>query len=538
MFDNLVEFLRELKKRRGSRNRLCENHRDLDVHFAERIAEDKEIEAGNSNPTQSKQRNAALARLAQREADRAKNQIEWVQDESVFSHYDEALCDAVEWCADQTDFDHDFVREAVDNLLHASRMEPSKCSECRRLVDALMELPREKWRAEPWVRCFLPPPMPVSDSDADAGVVVSPEQTSAASATSIQPSPDGKTDERDDQHVPRLVEILWLLGSQERNNAEHLGDTEGQIELKKGSWPETRELEDLKERLERGLRGSTQLLDECVDWVCGRTALSSQQILNVAYEENDFFDPFKARYRAFSELDERGETAELWRDLMSNDRGRCLSILGSLERLSKANFIAVEPPNWRARPAKVVAVGADETARGIRTPATDSAPMVPARKPSRMDLVVADKIARKLNKADPQFKHGDVESWARGIREYQSETTGTPWSCSTSTVHKTGFWDEIMTELGRSRKKRSVKTVAFTGKAEATVASADTELNDLVAREEERAIDVVMKSRMSEQEMAATIENIRDGSTTPAQAIELASVVPQGRKPKKAAIRE
>ncbi|MFM9959685.1 MAG: hypothetical protein ACKV2Q_00465 [Planctomycetaceae bacterium] len=156
----------------------------------------------------------------------------------------------------------------------------------------------------------------------------------------------------------------------------------------------------------------------------------------------------------------------------------------------------------------------------------------------RMDKDIADLIARRLDKDDPRFKHGDVGMWAKRIRDYQIQTTGLLWSCSTTTVHATGFWSEVMKESGRGRQNRSVKTVAYSAKTAATFSGADSVLNELAAREEQPAIDAVMQSRMTDDAKAATVEKIRAGEMTPAQAIELAKTFPKRRKRDKELIRE
>ncbi len=156
----------------------------------------------------------------------------------------------------------------------------------------------------------------------------------------------------------------------------------------------------------------------------------------------------------------------------------------------------------------------------------------------RMDKNSADLIARQLDKSDPTFKHGNVELWAKRIRDHQIQKTGLLWSCSTTTVHATDFWDEVMKESGRGRRARSVKTVAFSGKTEATVEGSDSVLNELAAKEDQCAIDAVMQSGMKDDAKAATVEKIRVGEMTTAEALKMAELFPKRSKAKKSLIRE
>lgn len=187
--------------------------------------------------------------------------------------------------------------------------------------------------------------------------------------------------------------------------------------------------------------------------------------------------------------------------------------------------------------ADVPAGNKDKAATASPSVARDeliAAPLIP----KRMDKDLAEIIARKLDKADPQFNHGDAEAWAKRIREHQSQLTGELWSCSKATVHSTAFWGEVMIASGRGRKSRSVPTVAFSAKAVATVEGEDSVLNELAAREEQPAIDAVMQSGMDEKGKAATVNKIKAGEMTLAQAIELAKQFPIRPKQKKSRLRE
>jgi|GEM_PF-1756360 len=202
------------------------------------------------------------------------------------------------------------------------------------------------------------------------------------------------------------------------------------------------------------------------------------------------------------------------------------------------------PPEWNDEPttARDCELMADNLLRWIeamRTApnSTETPPRVKIA-PQRMDKGLADLIARQLDKGDPKFKHGDAETWAKRIRERQNQLTGLMWSCSAATVHATDFWDETMLALGRGRKSRSVPTVAYSEKTAATVANGDSVLSELVAKEEQLAIDAVMQSGMKDGSKAATVEKIKAGEMTPAQAIELSKTFPMRRKRDKELIRE
>lgn len=152
--------------------------------------------------------------------------------------------------------------------------------------------------------------------------------------------------------------------------------------------------------------------------------------------------------------------------------------------------------------------------------------------PKRMKKATADAIARQLDKADPLFRQGDAETWATRIREHQNSITGQQWTCSQSTVAATGFWLEVMQGSGRSRKTRSVPTVAYSAKIAASVEGADGVLNELMAREEASAIDAVMQSGMTDDEKAAARAKIEEGVMSTTQALELAAMFPTREKPK------
>ncbi len=209
--------------------------------------------------------------------------------------------------------------------------------------------------------------------------------------------------EHNGQHVPCLVEILEQFGWRVNNVRGQLSLTARKIRLAKRNqqkatalalegddanlavelhsfenlldecvdWPRLRTglsstelfkvgltaLEGEAEKLEVKRERYENLLDECVDWACRRTGLLTEQILRVAFKQNFDDEPLQTEYRALAVLDERGETADLWRALLSNDRDALVSVnlLRSRESMPRASETAVESPKLHQPPVELAA---------------------------------------------------------------------------------------------------------------------------------------------------------------------------------------
>lgn len=164
-------------------------------------------------------------------------------------------------------------------------------------------------------------------------------------------------------------------------------------------------------------------------------------------------------------------------------------------------------------------------------PKLNSTPI--AKEPSKfkkMTRAMAESYAERLAKTDLSFVIGTAEEWAKRIAQMVSKETGVSWTCSVSTVSNIEFWKGEMKRQSRGREGRSVTAGSFSDKMAASVGQADDILEDMVAKEEQPAIDAVMQSGMDNKGKAAAIKRIKDGEMSVTAAFQMAAMFPAQRK--------
>lgn len=144
----------------------------------------------------------------------------------------------------------------------------------------------------------------------------------------------------------------------------------------------------------------------------------------------------------------------------------------------------------------------------------------------------AESWAQRLATKDLVFKHGTAEQWAARIEK----ESGKP--CSDSLVKKLDYWKKTRKETGRSRRRGGGRSpVHFSKKMEAVVGRNDNPLEKMVAREEQdtsqgigQAIALVESSAMKPKEKRATVEKLRAGGMTPAEAVDMVKFLKRSKR--------
>lgn len=118
--------------------------------------------------------------------------------------------------------------------------------------------------------------------------------------------------------TPCLVLILEKLGWRVLNNRRRLQRLEVHIEDAKKKNQPTTALDTQRDELKDELARSVDLLNDCAEWIRVRTGIPNDKLVEVAtstaFTEGQDRDVI---YAKLGTLDERGLTAELWADLLS-----------------------------------------------------------------------------------------------------------------------------------------------------------------------------------------------------------------------------
>lgn len=186
-------------------------------------------------------------------------------------------------------------------------------------------------------------------------------------------------------------------------------------------------------------------------------------------------------------------------------------------------------------PSAVDAMELEQFANAWRSQSTVTPPPKVPVKPKSMTEEMAVMYAGRL-KDRPGFVEGSAEEWAAAIALEASNDTGTEWTCSATQVKENlTIWDDEMKRQGRGRKGRSVPASSFTDKLVATVGEASDVTEQMIAAEEQPAIDAIMGSTMDNDAKAVLIKQVRDGSKTPSEAIEVARMFRKRKQTSEAA---
>ncbi len=96
----------------------------------------------------------------------------WKQAAEELTYFEDWFDEAVEWCADETEFTPDQIVKAVEVQFHPSRLKPKDrlyYQAVRELIPALKNLSPDEWTETAWAKSIL---MPKSEASIPSGVAV------------------------------------------------------------------------------------------------------------------------------------------------------------------------------------------------------------------------------------------------------------------------------------------------------------------------------------------------------------------------------